>query len=201
MTFLFSLLLSLLLLSLFLLSRLFLSSFFSLFLISPFFLTVKKTNNKQQVWGTDHSSLWGTTRHLYKDGGLRVFFKGAGLTVVRDMAFGATYEFLRANLRDRTSSKFWADFTAAATATALSSPINYARRMKYITPAGETPPRAVPALIDLWRSAKPLQPRERAGFLCQRLSLGWGELRVGAGLAVGQFIFDYLQPTFRKNWG
>lgn len=156
---------------------------------------------RHEVWGTEGASLFATTRHLRKDGGMRVFFKGAGLTIVRDMAFGATYEFLRATLRGKTSSKFWSDFTAAATATALSSPVNYARRMKYITPAGQVPPRAVPALVDLWQSSKKLQPRERFRFLCQRLSLGWGELRVGAGLAVGQFIFDYLQPAFRKNWG
>jgi hypothetical protein len=156
---------------------------------------------RHEIWGTEGGSLISTTRHLFKEGGSLVFFKGAGLTVVRDMAFGATYECIRHTLRGKTSSKFWSDFTAAASATALSAPINYARRMKYVTPAGETPPRALRSLIDLWRASRE-HPNSRARtlYLCQRLSLGWGELRVGAGLAVGQHIFDFLQPMLRKRW-
>lgn len=158
---------------------------------------------RHEVWGTEGASLRSSVTHLYKHGGAKVFFKGAGLTVVRDMLSAATYECLRHTLRSKTSSKFWSDFVAAATATALGSPMNYARRMKYCTPAGETPPNAVRSLIDLWRKSKQLHPQLKARtlYLCQRLSLGWGELRVGAGLAVGQHMFDLLQPLFRQRLG
>mmetsp|Transcript_20133 Transcript_20133/g.77071 ORF Transcript_20133/g.77071 Transcript_20133/m.77071 type:complete len:272 (+) Transcript_20133:103-918(+) len=160
---------------------------------------------KYHSWGKERARFMGTARAMARNGGVRPFFKAVGATASRDMVFGCVYEVGRVAIRrigtrrledsdhdSRVESvAVVANMTAAALATGLSAPFNYARNMKLATKAMNTPPTTKGALVDLWAAAK-CQPTlfERLSFLQQRLRVGWGTARVAVGMALGQLLFD-----------
>ena len=168
---------------------------------------------KYHSWGKEGARFLETARAMASSGGVRPFFKAINATAVRDMTFGCVYEVGRVMVR-KSAGKIWyaqedggplnngeeqksetvaafANMTAAAVATGLSAPFNYARNMKLATPATKTPPTTSAALRDLWKAAGH-QPTlsTRLSFLQQRLRVGWGTARVAVGVALGQWLFD-----------
>ena len=169
---------------------------------------------KYHAWNQrENLSFWEAAAQMYKNGGVGVFFKGAHVTGLRDMIFGCVYEVGRVwalpplknitGFRAKTpeqraqtsiSPKFLANMFAAFLATVASGPFNYARSIKYSTPANEQAPSMRQVLGALWR-----ETGEQKGFWArytyaqQRLRIGWGTARVGVGMALGQELFDWAK--------
>lgn len=90
---------------------------------------------------------------------------------------------------------------AGSLGTALASPFNYARSMHYSSPPGVKPPSIGASIRKLLEDAKGAQGEsssksvavlKRISYLQGRLRIGWGTLRVGLGMSIGQLLYDKL---------
>jgi len=83
---------------------------------------------------------------------------------------------------------------AAVLATVASGPFNFARSVKYATPANERAPSTLQVLRNLWRETVAQKGMwQRWCYAQQRLRIGWGTARVGVGMAMGQQLFDWAK--------
>ena len=121
----------------------------------------------------------------YFTAGVGAFFRGLPATVLRDMIFGGCFGSLRTTLRSQAESRnapkssegalqFAADFVAAAAATALSSPINYARNLQFGTKLTDAVPSTAAAVQGLADEAasQPTTLGESTCFCSARTSGG-----------------------------
>ena len=60
------------------------------------------------------------------------------------------------------------------------------------------PPGSVRILLDLAKEAR-AQGKDAAGFLQNRLRLGWGTARVAVGMAVGQYLYEFTKDALDKR--
>jgi len=153
---------------------------------------------KYHMWNNPGWSFSTASSHMYRKGGLNVFFKGIRATGMRDMTFGCVYEPLRRLLRrlhpDLSSSVvFLFNAASAAVATVASGPFNYIRTMQYAHPPDLPPPKHLTVLASLAGEVRG-QPTLSAKlwYLQAKLRVGWGTARVAVGMAVGQQVFDYV---------
>jgi hypothetical protein len=79
---------------------------------------------------------------------------------------------------------------AAALATILSGPFNFARNIQYAS-RGEQRPLTTTAILQnlVHETRHHAQPGR---FLQNRLQLGWGTARVAFGISLGHGIYDWL---------
>jgi hypothetical protein len=73
-------------------------------------------------------------------------------------------------------------------ATALSSPFNYARNIKFACPSNQKPPSTYYVLSTLVRDV--VTSPNPVFNAVDRLKIGWGTLRVAIGMALGQYLYD-----------
>lgn len=151
---------------------------------------------KYHAWGTD-LDLRVVSREMYKEAGLNSFARGLGTTAMRDSVFSALY-LLGKRFSDKkftdNKSRFVANSLVSCVATVVTAPINYVRNMKYASGYMNSNPTARDIYKDLFRQ----QPAYSGSltpvlhYYTHRLAIGWGTLRVGVGIASGQYIFDSL---------
>eukprot|EP01083_Nonionella_stella_P013985 39345_1 len=149
---------------------------------------------KYHSWGRDDLTFLGTGRHMWKTGGFRPFRNGMGATVSRDMVFGSVFAVTRLLIRERTdngSEVAAYEFTAAVGATMISSPLNFCRNAQYWTQPHEIQ-RSIPYLLQRLVH-KTIESDRPFNHLQARLRLGWGTLRVGAGMATTSYLYEYLK--------
>ena len=128
----------------------------------------------------------------------------------RDCVFGAAFGWMRSQLRGRLQEptatdatggalRFGADMVAAGSATALSSPFNFARNMQFAQPLDQLPTSTLQALRAL-RLEVTAQPSAAAAarFLASRLYIGWGTLRVAGGMALTAQCFELFVTNIQK---
>lgn len=165
---------------------------------------------KYQTWGLpeDKRSFYATAREIRRTAGASAFFRGLPATVWRDCVFGAAFGWMRSQLRGRLQEpsdatggalRFGADVVAAGSATALSSPFNFARNMQFAQPLDQRPTSTLQALRAL-RLEVAAQPTAAAAvrFLAVRLNIGWGTLRVAGGMALTARCFDLFVTSIQK---
>lgn len=149
---------------------------------------------KYQTWGKDNRKVLPSVMKMYNEGGLKPFFKGTTSTLARDISFGGTYEVLRHMLRENINATanhhFLFDFTAAFIATVVSATFNYTRNMQYASNPSKPSPSINSLCVSLYRDTKQFSGLHRYHFLQRKLRIGWGTLRVGMGMAVGQWLFE-----------
>jgi hypothetical protein len=164
---------------------------------------------KYQMWTTNHRTTGLTVRSMYHQGGLRSFTNGIGVNVCRDVCFGLTYEttryllgtHFRGDTHKHTPGKdVLTNALAAGLGTIISSPLNYARNLKY----GTAPGREVPTVLHLLEELRThvlhhKTYKARFTILQRRLVLGWGTARVALGMALGQYIFDNIQRQMLRT--
>jgi len=163
---------------------------------------------KFQTWGLPEGkrSFSRTFSKIYRTAGAMAFFRGLPATVLRDAIFGGCFAWLRFRLRNYTEVGapaasndypggvcFAADAAAAGAATTVSAPLNYARNVQFGTPVSSALPTTWTVVGRLWREASE-QPTAsaRVRVLMQRTNVGWGTLRVAAGMALTSSIFSGL---------
>lgn len=257
---------------------------------------------KFRMWNSDARGVnfWQTAKHMFKEGGVPIFFRGCVTTMIRDSIFGVVYETLRRmdswkvffdNVVTGVSKKmpwhqtgdtdtiapppverhlgagtceacmFVSNLVAAVLASTLSSPFNYVRSIVYGTPPGSIPLNyfqllrsfytqyffvwhngctfsgtlVVPELaatehrvemsaasprppgtslpperpvgrwwkvyLDLvrWGEAHHHHPIKSWQWANSRLNIGWGSLRIGVGMAMGQSLFHLAQDFARVD--
>eukprot|EP00419_Tripos_fusus_P052035 CAMPEP_0172818342 /NCGR_PEP_ID=MMETSP1075-20121228/13861_1 /TAXON_ID=2916 /ORGANISM="Ceratium fusus, Strain PA161109" /LENGTH=283 /DNA_ID=CAMNT_0013658701 /DNA_START=89 /DNA_END=936 /DNA_ORIENTATION=- len=157
---------------------------------------------KYQMWGKPMQSMRNTSQQMWKEHGGKAFTTGMGVTALRDAIFGGVYAGARRTINDRLLSPARScaaaterrhtglqaavvDMSAGAMATAISSPLNYARNMKFANLHTQEPPGIKAALAQLGGEVLARHrcegPFMAASYLQQRLGLGWGAVRVGVG--------------------
>ncbi len=170
---------------------------------------------KYASWGRpEHErSFRQTANSLWRRGGVKPFLRGTVPTIMRDVVFGGAFSGVRGALLVRKEQRrqvydashrssvlseelqtFLSNFGSAGAATVLSSPLNYARNMQYATPADQ-PCRTVGQLLkDLQTDATGRgSVLDGVRYVNTRLRVGWGTLRVAAGMALTANLFDRCQ--------
>jgi len=166
------------------------------------------TTVKYQSWNEEHNqrTWFRTAADMMRHGGSRVFLKGITPTITRDTIFGGACAATKLMLmkyvfknHDTPFNSAVASVVGASFGCIISSPWNYSRNMMYATPAGDRPPTTYASLRDLWTATKQ-QPTLAggAGFLQQRLRIGWGTARVGVGMAVGWHLYDVFNKELEQ---
>jgi hypothetical protein len=165
---------------------------------------------KSNTWkhGKEGSFL-RSVREMWMHGKIKPFINGAPAGVSRDMVFGATYELIRnksrtqfkeaTQTRENNLSAFLSDSGAAAIATIMCSPFNYARTMQYRTAPGEKPPTILESIDPVCKQTR-AQPKllSKLSFFQRSLCIGWGTARVAVGMATGQLVADQVKDALKK---
>jgi len=160
---------------------------------------------KYEIWGKHDKNMHVIVRNMWRRRGVAAFTNGMHAAVARDAVFGGVYS-CRGQLqrtfgsRDPSASqKLAVDLITASLATALSSPLNYARNMQFGCLEGQVPPRIAQSLRRLWIEVKAKRldsgRLKASSYLQQRLGLGWGTLRVGLGMTLGQQMYDFFMSA------
>lgn len=156
---------------------------------------------RSQTWTTS-GKFYAVTRNLLAQKGISGLFTGAPETVIGNILFSATYEMARNAENEKASgSKLAYNIAAGSLASIVASPVNYIRAIKYSTPADQTPREAVMILKDLWKDAKSSSGMlPKLGFFQKRLLIGCDTVRVGLGMAAGQWMYDTARDQFNKKF-
>jgi len=171
---------------------------------------------------TERRSVVAAALATHRRGGLVAFFTGFNATVARDMTFGCVFALARRQVRraldatglvpdgaatcgssssstrsnaTRGLSCFVADAAAAGAAAIVSGPLNYARNRQFAHISKDDV--AMPSVRDcLAHFAGELARRPtlyaQAKYAQTRLMVGWGTLRVAAGMALSALCYDLL---------
>ena len=174
---------------------------------------------KYAAWGSDTSS--GLGRYaisLWRKGRHKPFIAGVRPTICRDMIFGGGYSSLRFvlanNLKDvaqltsfaSSTQKMRAEnliplisqFLAAAFATSISSPLNYWRNVQFNTVPGQEAITFKQCMKDLVNEIRVIPDYGgKVRHLGIKFRIGWGTLRVGLGMALGQQLFDSISSSLQ----
>jgi hypothetical protein len=159
---------------------------------------------KYHAWGTE-MQLRHVSKEMYKEAGFHSFTRGLGTTAMRDSVFSVFY-VVGKRYSDEYSTdnkvRFLTNSVVACVATIVTAPINYVRSMKYASGYKNWNPSPRHIFTQLFEfqtkytGAKDIFPIFK--YYSHRLALGWGTLRVGVGIASGQYIFDSLMTSFGK---
>ena len=190
-------------------------------------------NVKYRMWTDGEGSFRSVCRQMYRDAGIRVFFRGIKVCIARDALFGVVYETLRkappivldrlkirpATMDTGSSStvvqtqratavlaskdlswdEFFFNLLAAVAASTISAPLNYCRNIIYGAPAKGCPLRTTQLLTYLGKvTIRERSWRCRWRYLNAKLNIGWGSLRVGLGMAVGQYLFGEAKVLLHR---
>jgi len=180
---------------------------------------------KYYAWTKGDYALRQATREMFREGGIRPFFKGIFMTTYRDVVFGISYELLRtwnreflANVLGRRYNEsavdvisinlhgkgllFVCNFVAALFATVFSAPFNYARNIEYGSSAQNRSPGFFRIMKSLSEEAKKESKIfwKRAVFVGRSFRLGWGSARVGVGMAIGQYFFEVVRSGLKLHY-
>ena len=148
------------------------------------------------MWGSELGYL-GTAKLMYRQAGISPFFHAIAPTLWRDCLWASVFQYLRhhsivwAQRFDRpvrAGVEFTAVTAAGGVATALSSPLNYARNVVFKTPADRRAPNTWRCVYDLFREARGHPGAAR--FLAHQLNVGWGTARVAVGMAVSSKVYE-----------
>ena len=168
---------------------------------------------KAHTWGNEKRKFLTSAHEMWHEGGLKSFTKGTRATIGRDIIFGSSYEIIRTALRNNLTPNnplpppisnitllFSYDLGAAAIASILAGPFNYARTLQYGT-APNIKPLTIPKIFeDLWKKSKRENKTilSRLYFFQREFKVGWGTARIAVGMSVGQLIFDNTRSTLQK---
>ena len=173
-------------------------------------LTNSTSAIKYHTWGKDGRTFFSSAYEMWTLGGIKPFIKGTKATVLRDTTFGCSYEVLRHLTRyqlekyqnnNKKNLNFYCNLIAALVATIASGPFNYARTIQYATPPNQPTLLITQILKNLWHESTMQSTHSggRLGFFQQKLRIGWGTLRVGVGMGVGQAVFDATRTWLGKR--
>ncbi|CAD7974045.1 unnamed protein product [Amoebophrya sp. A25] len=118
--------------------------------------------------------------------------RGLFATVCRDSVFGGVFTSLRV-LWQNEEYQLGVNFVAASLATICSGPLNYARNLQYAGQQGDR--RTIRSVMqELGQDARGGAAGLRA--LTLKLRIGWGSVRVGLGMASGNYFYRYFEEVF-----
>jgi hypothetical protein len=155
---------------------------------------------KYRMWGKEEKErgMIQEAKHMWQRGGVSPFFHGVVPTIIRDVVFGGTYTLIRFQLKDSEytggeKAQWASNMGAAALATVISGPFNLARNIQFATGSTEARPSISSVVMNLFAKASEKETTvDRLKYLQNRLRVGWGTIRVAAGMALGQQVYDSL---------
>lgn len=140
---------------------------------------------------------------VYHKDGMTGLCRGLGLTIVRDSTFASIYHLGYSVLKDNIHNPailFPATTALSCCCTVLTSPINYARSVKYYA----TWEKPNPNTYDIWNQLlkdtleKP-SSLDRLKYLIRTMAIGPGTIRVGLGVTTGQFLYDFFKKRLSNE--
>lgn len=150
---------------------------------------------KYKTWGRDvNRGMWNEVCSMFQQGGMRPFVNGLAPTILRDVAFGGVYTFLRLEAQSQglpLHYQWIGNMVSAAIAAVISGPFNLARNEQYATRSGAKAPTIANVLLALLQEVKQLPTTyDRWHLLQSRLRIGYGTIRVAIGMAFGHYVYD-----------
>lgn len=147
---------------------------------------------KQQYWNENKQhGIIKFVKSMYKIGGVNGFLRGSIITVWRDMIFGFVLGYL--SFTHNTKKKFMLDAIFATCATAVASPFNYIRVMKYNSECNvKTSSYTIfKNLIKIVNEECPSGFTKRIIYMFgTKFNVGWGSIRVGLGMALSRQLHE-----------
>jgi hypothetical protein len=170
-------------------------------------LTNPLTYTRYFAWQNDNPSFTHNASKLYQAGGINIFSRGVMSGLVRDLKFGAVYEYARPKLKSMLnangskSKEFTANMMAASAAILLASPYNYMRNIMYKSDPTRPPPSIKEATKSLFFHAKADSASPLAFILRLQnaLQIGPGIVRFAFGMALGQMVCDYVKEQLNDE--
>mmetsp|Transcript_5172 Transcript_5172/g.7581 ORF Transcript_5172/g.7581 Transcript_5172/m.7581 type:complete len:344 (-) Transcript_5172:472-1503(-) len=178
---------------------------------------------KYKTWGRDaNRGMIHEALGMYRKGGIQPFLNGMLPTLGRDIVFGGCYTFLRMQIRKQLEQQqpenphphphsnsnkqhhqqqqWIANASAAAIATVVSGPLNFARNVQYATKSRKERKSIICILSKLVNHTleKPTW-MEKWTYVQNRLRIGWGTARVAVGVAFGHHVYDVCMTTFHNT--
>ena len=159
---------------------------------------------KYKTWGRQvNRGMWNEVCSMFQQGGMRPFVNGFAPTILRDVAFGGVYTFLRleAQYQGLPSEYQWTgNMVSAAIAAVVSGPFNLARNEQYATRSGAKAPTIAKVLLALLQEVKQLPTiYEKWHLLQSRLRIGYGTIRVAIGMAFGHHVYDVAMLNYQSH--
>mmetsp|Transcript_6579 Transcript_6579/g.13329 ORF Transcript_6579/g.13329 Transcript_6579/m.13329 type:complete len:302 (-) Transcript_6579:355-1260(-) len=174
-----------------------------------------------QKWSAQHpGGMIRVASIMFQTGGIACFNRAIFTTLARDFIWGGAFSCLRHELPKHLARSqqplvdpntgvqlagavsFFSNVIAAAVATLISSPFNYARNLQYAHDLSRGHLSTTAVFRNLWREAQEnkLNTQEsRASFLARRLTIGWGTLRVSVGIAFSSQIYNLLMAELSSS--
>lgn len=166
------------------------------------------------TWLNPPNNFSMSVQNIYRVGGATLCFRGVSASILRDMVHGSTYEVMRMMTRNQVSqyypdgtlpagTKFVCDMAAAYVGTALSSPFNHARTLKFKAPLDQKAPTIPQVLKEVWQESTAHKHKwlGRTRFFQDRFNISIGTARAGFGMALIQGAFDLIHDHHNKPRG
>jgi hypothetical protein len=165
-------------------------------------------NSSMAVQNFSHKtgySVFGSVRHMYSQGGMKPFIKGAGVSMFSGAAFSALYQPIRTMMTevleknneqhdhklDNSTISMLSNLTGATVAGSAIAPLSYARQVQQASCATQNAPSVATVFKVL---AKEIGAEKslvgKFGLFNARVHPGPRVMLIAGGLAVGQTLFD-----------
>jgi hypothetical protein len=142
---------------------------------------------KMYNWNHDtgNKQLFALGVDMYKKYGYVVFFKGAGLTMLRDSLFSSIFYGL--STKYNQEKNIFKDIFFASIGSLAASPINYARNEKYFN--FDVKVNSIDVVKEIGNDIKNGSIKH---LIFNKFNCGWGTLRVGVGMALSKQIYEQV---------
>jgi hypothetical protein len=163
-------------------------------------LTTSLLNNplnlvKFHGWNTleNKKSFIDIIKNIYKSHGVKGLMHGFPATCQRDMIFSTLYTYyipqIKMKYQNDITKQMIIISSASCIFTIFSAPFNYVRNVKYHEIENHSD-STIRILLDLIKTS--YQQPNTIKYICKKLCLGSGSIRVGIGMAFGQILYDKL---------
>lgn len=149
---------------------------------------IKMNNWNNSITST---SLVSLARNLKQKYGLSIFLFGIQYTLLRDISFSFVF-FKLSNDKYFSNNRVANDFISSLVATIIASPINYYRNALFFSfQEKKTFKTLTKELVADIRTNQTFISKVYY-IVHNKLNVGFGTLRVGAGMAFAKYIYEYL---------
>lgn len=152
---------------------------------------------KYRTWGyTEGRPTFRSIMGKIRSGeGITGFYRGIKSTTLRDCVFSVFYaptqSIIKERYKDDPPMNFISLLGLSVFCTIASSPVNYIRRMRFAAaPLNPTWSEIIREFIRDYYQQLSLPDKMR--FIITRFGIGWGTIRVGTSISMGQLIYNKL---------
>lgn len=159
---------------------------------------------QRQVWQGVHPGFYGAMGVMYREAGIKPFFRGWKLGLTGGISFTATYQSVRYALgySDHADTEYTQaliqNAAASLAASTVNAPFSYLRMQQQITPPKEKTPGIREIMTRFYHETRGKQGfLKRFGYFCRQIDIAPSIYRNAIGVLVGQVAYDYIKKNMR----